>query len=146
MVVSIYIICYLGFVKPKQHAIIVTSLDPITHQRLHSKYADTLSCPCAKIIIPYDVFVSNTIETHPVCSSDFVDKKWIEALYLHDSSSYGTGDFRTTASKQVNALNLEERSVINRRLQSLSVELYLSFSFNYWRLSARCVRMQLSKI
>ena len=64
--------------------------------------------------MPYDAFVSNTISFHPVCSSVFVTKQWIEALYLHNASAYFIMDFRTTASSQVRSYVSEEVTYFNR--------------------------------
>jgi hypothetical protein len=53
------------------------------------------------MIVPYNVFVSNMVSFHPVCSSIFVSQQWIEALYLQYASVLLVMDFRTTASSQV---------------------------------------------
>ncbi|CAF1408051.1 unnamed protein product [Adineta ricciae] len=54
--------------------------------------------------IPFKSFVFHTIKYHPVCLSRFVSQQWIEELYLKDASTYGTGDFRSTASSQFQLL------------------------------------------
>ncbi|CAF1459507.1 unnamed protein product, partial [Adineta steineri] len=48
--------------------------------------------------------VSNTISFHPVCSSIYVSKEWIQALYLSYASSLLVPDFRTTAKSQFELL------------------------------------------
>ena len=51
--------------------------------------------------MPYNVFVSNTISFHPVCSSIFVSEEWIAALYIEYASIFLVMDFRSTAKSQV---------------------------------------------
>ena len=71
------------------------------YEKLYSEYSNTLTCPCSNVNIPYHIFLNNTIKYHPVCSSIFIRKEWINALYMIDASFYGTDDFRTTAYSQV---------------------------------------------
>ncbi|UJR18486.1 hypothetical protein I4U23_005392 [Adineta vaga] len=82
----------------------IRNISSATFIRLHREYKDTLSCPCSTMSIPLKNFVSHTINYHPLCSSHFVSQQWIEALYLKDASTYGTGDFRSTASSQFQLL------------------------------------------
>lgn len=88
-------------IKPHIRTVIIQNIDPDKFSMLYSEYGESLSCPCTSIAIPYEIFVLSTIKFHPVCSSLFISQQWIEALYLPSRSKYGVGDFRTTASSQV---------------------------------------------
>ena len=99
--VSLYILFYTAWMKPHPRKIPVSNISYTVFKQLYREHAETLLCPCSRITMPLNTFVSNTIKFHPVCSSIFVSQEWIEALYFKDASRYGTGDFRTTASSQV---------------------------------------------
>ncbi|CAF0999681.1 unnamed protein product [Adineta steineri] len=90
--------------KPQSRTIIISPVTPIIFNQLYLKYAETLSCPCSTVTIPYSAFVNNTITFHPICSSIFVSQQWIQALYFPNASTYGVPDFRTTASSQFELL------------------------------------------
>ena len=96
-----YVLFYTNMMKPQPRTIIITDIDVDKFEKLYSEHGETLSCPCSKLAISYQQFVSNAIRFHPVCTSFFVSQQWIEALYLSDRNSYGIGDFRKTASSQV---------------------------------------------
>ncbi|UJR12441.1 hypothetical protein I4U23_016617 [Adineta vaga] len=81
-----------------------SDITPVVFDKLHSEHKKTLSCPCSKVTILYDTFIETLDEFHPICSSAFISKEWIEALYLKHASRYGTGDFRTAASSQFRLL------------------------------------------
>lgn len=51
-----------------------------TYQLLNESHYTTLRCPCSKIAIPYDEFVSLSPTFHQICFSDLVDKSWISLL------------------------------------------------------------------
>ena len=96
-----YVLFYATLMKPQARTIVITDIDANKFEKIYLKYGDTLSCPCSKLAISYQTFVSNAIRFHPVCTSFFVTQQWIQALYLPDRSLYGIGDFRKTASSQV---------------------------------------------
>lgn len=50
------------------------------YTRLFAVYPETLSCPCSKIAIPYKEFLQVNVSYHSVCSSDFVQERWINLL------------------------------------------------------------------
>ncbi|CAF1022237.1 unnamed protein product [Adineta steineri] len=91
-------------VSPQDRLITVTNITPELFSQLSIEHADTLSCPCSTIAVPYEILVSNTISFHPVCSSIYVSKEWIQALYLSYASSLLVTDFRTTAKSQFELL------------------------------------------
>ncbi len=87
--------------EPQARTIVINDIDMDKFEKLYSEYGEMLSCPCSTISTLYEIFVSNTIRFHPVCSSFFVSQQWIEALYLLNKSLYVTTDFRATATSQV---------------------------------------------
>lgn len=99
--VFVYVLFYITVMNREKQTIAISDNISDLFDQLYLEHGETLSCPCSTIAMPYETFVSHTIEFHPVCSSIFVSPEWIEALYLPDASKYGTGDFRTTASSQV---------------------------------------------
>ena len=88
-----------------QSNIEIVTIDNINENLLNNLsieyYSDNLTCPCSKITIPHETFVFNRIEFHPICSSIFVSKQWIEGLYLPNACYYRITDFRLTARAQV---------------------------------------------
>ncbi|UJR19904.1 hypothetical protein I4U23_023036 [Adineta vaga] len=101
---SLYTLFYMALLRSESRTITISDITPDRFYELYTKHPKTLLCSCSKITIPFKIFVSNSIIFHPVCSSIFVSKEWIEALYLADASRYGTLDFRTTASSQFKLL------------------------------------------
>ncbi|CAF1013972.1 unnamed protein product [Adineta ricciae] len=104
LMVSLYVLFYITLMNPHSQTITVYEIDPNTFTKLYSNNKETLSCPCSTVTIPYKNFVSNIITFHSICSSVFVSKPWIEALYLINASGYGPSDFRTTARSQFQLL------------------------------------------
>ena len=52
-------------------------------QQLYMQYPVTLKCPCTRIAIKYNEFISQIEpQYHQICSSAFVSSKWIESLQL----------------------------------------------------------------
>ena len=101
ILVIFYILFFIAFFNPQQRAVTVSHITESLFNQLRLEYGATLSCPCTNIIMPYNVFVSNTISFHPVCSSIFVSEEWIAALYIEYASALLVMDFRTTAMSQV---------------------------------------------
>jgi hypothetical protein len=67
--------------------------------QLRSKYANTLHCPCSKLGIIYDTFVTTHVHFHQVCSSQFIEQEWIDLVFAeHNRSSLSFDDFRLTLS------------------------------------------------
>ena len=68
--------------------------------QLAGTYPDTLSCPCSKLAIGYESFVRARAEFHPVCSSEFVEQRWIDKIFAaQNQSSLFTDDVRATLSQ-----------------------------------------------
>ena len=109
--VTLYVLFFIGFANPKSQVITVSSITPSLFDQLRLDHGESLSCPCSNTNMPYKTFVSHTISFHSVCSSVFVSRQWIEALYLHNASAFYIMDFRTTASSQVrHCLSPEHKS------------------------------------
>ncbi|CAF1076407.1 unnamed protein product [Adineta ricciae] len=104
LMVSLYVLFYITLMNPHSQTITIYEINPNIFTELYSNHKETLSCPCSTVTIPYKNFVSNTITFHSICSSVFVSKPWIEALYLINASDYGPSDFRTTARSQFQLL------------------------------------------
>ena len=68
--------------------------------QLANTYPNTLSCPCVKFAIAYERFVSARAEFHPVCSSEFVEQRWINTIFMpQNQSSLFTDDVRATLTQ-----------------------------------------------
>ncbi|CAF4700212.1 unnamed protein product, partial [Rotaria sp. Silwood2] len=50
-------------------------------QHLAQKYSTTLDCPCSNIGVSYEKFVSTYVSFHQVCSSQFITRSWIDAIF-----------------------------------------------------------------
>ncbi|CAF4237519.1 unnamed protein product, partial [Adineta steineri] len=100
LIITIYIVFILNLMNPQTRAITLSNITPSLYNQLRLKHPETLSCPCTSTSISYKTFVSNTILSHPICTSIFVTEEWINALYDLYSSSYLVMDFRTSASSQ----------------------------------------------
>ncbi|CAF1166746.1 unnamed protein product [Adineta ricciae] len=103
--VSLYVLFYMALIKPQEEPVVVLGITPTIFKNLNNKYRDTLSCPCSTITMRYDAILSHNIEFHPICSSIFISRQWIEALYLTNASRYPMADFRKTASRQFHLLS-----------------------------------------
>ncbi len=72
-----------------------------TYKKLEKSYSTSLKCPCSSSAMPYKNFLITETVMHQICSSDFVSRQWINALFIPDASRYSPIDFRTTAHSQV---------------------------------------------
>jgi len=101
LIVCLYMLFYITLIKMESKTVVISDITPDIFTKLTSEYSQSLSCPCTTSTILYKNFVSNNIIMHPVCSSDFVDKQWIEGLYLANRTYYNAWDFRTIGFSQV---------------------------------------------
>ena len=99
--VCMYILFYATIMNTQARIIVITDIDVKKFESLYFEHGETLSCPCSTITMPYQQFVSNAIQFHPVCASFFVSQQWIEALYVSNRTFYSNADFRKTSSSQV---------------------------------------------
>ena len=86
---------------PQTRTITVTNITQPVFNQLLQDHSQTLSCRCTTTSISYHTFVTTSARFHPLCSSDFISRSWIEALYLDQRSIFFVADFRTTAFAQV---------------------------------------------
>ncbi|CAF0805220.1 unnamed protein product [Adineta steineri] len=91
-------------IVPTSRIVTISNITPSLFDQLHHEHGETLSCPCSTITIPYNIFVTNNVSFHPVCSSVFVSREWIEGFYLPIANAYLVDDFRTTAFSQFELL------------------------------------------
>ena len=106
LVLCFYMLLYATLTQPQVRTVIISNIDFNKFEELYLTYGELISCPCSTIATSYKTFISNTIQFHSVCSSVFVTQHWIDGLYLLNRSSYGVGDFRTTATSQVHSYPL----------------------------------------
>ena len=67
--------------------------------RLIKKYPNTLYCPCSNFDITYKTFVTTHVRFHQVCSSSFIDQRWIDFIFTNDNISFSSiDDYRVTLS------------------------------------------------
>ncbi|CAF1154323.1 unnamed protein product [Adineta ricciae] len=120
--VCFYVLLYVILIKMEPKTIAVSNITPDLFAKLHAQYGRTLSCPCKTTTIPYKNFLTHNVTVHPVCSSDFVERAWIEGLYLENASHYGGCDFRTTAYSQFKLLS-EFCSLSNEMIAQIQTDI-----------------------
>ncbi|CAF1065691.1 unnamed protein product [Adineta steineri] len=103
-IISLYVLFFIALLNPSSRIVTISNLTPSLFDQLDREHGETLSCPCSIITIPYGTFVTNMILFHPVCSSVFVSREWIEGFYLPVANAYLLNDFRTTAFSQFELL------------------------------------------
>jgi hypothetical protein len=99
--VCLSVLSFTALVSPQEQTVTISKPTPSLFAQLYHDYGETLSCPCSTITVPYNTFVSNLVSFHPICSSIFVRREWVEAFYLPLPSVWYVVDFRTTAFSQV---------------------------------------------
>ncbi|UJR29494.1 hypothetical protein I4U23_010707 [Adineta vaga] len=108
LLISLYGLCFalLLFHSLNTNMILITKTNPslTIYNDLQMIYSTTLQCPCSNLIIPYKTFISFSPRFHQICSSDFVNSRWL--LILKDiQTKYQTVDWRNTASSQFQLLS-----------------------------------------
>ncbi|UJR06972.1 hypothetical protein I4U23_011260 [Adineta vaga] len=98
LIVCIYLIFSIGITKVQVRTRMVSEINSSRFRKLYQDVDQSLSCPCSKTTIPLGDFVNNNVIFHPLCSSIFISKQWIEALYSPMANRYPLDDFRKTAS------------------------------------------------
>ncbi|UJR06811.1 hypothetical protein I4U23_011098 [Adineta vaga] len=99
-----YILFFIALLSPQRRTVTIQNITSTLFEELSLEHGETLSCPCSTITMTYNTFVTHNISSHPVCSSVFVSREWIEALYIEEASQYTVIDFRTTAKSQFDLL------------------------------------------
>jgi hypothetical protein len=71
-------------------------MSPLFTPSPSSKCPNALYCPCSKVGIAYDTFVTINVTFHQVCSSQFIEQTWIDVLFSKQNISFlSSDDFRT---------------------------------------------------
>ncbi|CAF0930022.1 unnamed protein product [Adineta ricciae] len=75
------------------------------YEQLYNKYPNTLTCLCNEISIKYEEFIQLTPIYHEICSSDFIQQKWIDYLLVeenvNDRNFQATGSFQFQAVRSL---------------------------------------------
>ena len=84
----------------------ITIVNPssVTYNNLRVLHSNTLRCPCSTTAIPYQKFILLSPILHQVCSSDFVDDRFIKMLEKIKSTT-DPDDWRNEASLQFQLLS-----------------------------------------
>ena len=106
ILVFLYVLFFVALLNPQRRTVTIQNITPTLFEQLSFEHGETLSCPCSTITMTYNTFVISNISSHAVCSSIFVSREWIEALYIEDASRYAVMDFRTTAKSQVSLFTI----------------------------------------
>ena len=76
-----------------------------SESQVNAIVADDTNCPCSRISLVYEEFITLEASFHQVCSSDFVTDRWIQTIFSgSNTTNFFQGDFRTTGSAQFQAL------------------------------------------
>ncbi|CAF1468736.1 unnamed protein product, partial [Adineta ricciae] len=104
LIMTVYMLTFIVVIFPPTQQVTVTNINPSLFEQLYEQHGETLHCSCSTASIPYKDFATNTVAFHPLCSSVYVSKEWIEALYSPYASAYFAMDFRKSASSQFELL------------------------------------------
>ncbi|UJR19648.1 hypothetical protein I4U23_022782 [Adineta vaga] len=132
LTVCLYVLFYGTLIKTESKTVVISNITPDIFDQLYAEHGQALTCPCSTITIPYINFVSNNVTMHPVCSSVFVTKEWIEGLYVANASYYESWDFRKTAYSQVSLheVSTPDNTIESQKNNGLS---RMTLFFNYWK-------------
>ena len=97
MTIAVLAVVFLTAFNEQTQTVTVQNPSEDVFQTLHAKYSTTLQCPCKQVEIPYKTFVNISYTFHPVCSSIFVSKNWIDFVFRDDMGYYFPFDFRSAA-------------------------------------------------
>ena len=104
LISSLGVLLFYTGLSDQTHLVTVSSPSQTTFEKLSIRYPLTLVCPCSRISIPYETFVTFEPEYHPVCSSEFVDERWIVSAFHRDTSNGYPLDYRLFASSHFQVL------------------------------------------
>jgi hypothetical protein len=97
------------------------------YTQLFSQHPHTLSCPCTSIAIPRKTFLQLNVSYHEVCSSTFVQDKWISFLAPPDGFDHVSIEFHYTGEPLFRMLaslcNLTKQLIDNELLTFASTSL-----------------------
>ncbi|CAF0862999.1 unnamed protein product [Adineta steineri] len=75
-------------------------------ERLEYLYPNTINALCSHESIPYEKFLYLSPIFHQVCSSSFIEYKWISSLFFFNATSHNILDYRTYGFAQYRSLSL----------------------------------------
>ena len=95
------------------------------YRDLSEKFPDSLQCPCSKLSLKYESFLTMEPRFHQICSSEFMSNNWTLYIYTENQfSSFDRTDFRATAISQFQLLaslcQLSQKTVNNTLSQLLA--------------------------
>lgn len=105
IVASIVLFCYSVF---NQKTVIYTVDQPTeaTYINLLAKYGDKVQCPCSRLALPYEAFITIEASYHQICSSEFISDSFIAQMFaLRDTNTY-RGDFMQISGSYFAGLNI----------------------------------------
>lgn len=141
MTFAILAVVFLTAFNQQIQTVTVQNPTKDVYQELYTKYSTTLQCPCKQIEIPYKTFVNISYMFHPVCSSVFVSKSWIDSVFRDDMGYYFPFDFRSAAPGHFQLLaslcSFASRIVQDAIDDSLSVSLLTSQTISEVSLEAQ---------
>ena len=106
VLVCLYVLFYGTLIQIEAETVVVSPITLDVFDQLYAERSETLTCPCSTVTIPYKKFLLNIVKMHPVCSSIFVSKEWIDGLYLENTGLYSVWDFRKSAYGQVSSFTM----------------------------------------
>lgn len=74
------------------------------YELLLSKYPDTIQCPCTRIAIPNQAFISVKVNYHQICFSKFISETFIDQLFAFRDENMYQGDFMRMSGSHFAAL------------------------------------------
>ena len=96
---SLFILLLFTSLSTQTITISVSNPSLTTYSDLQVLHSDTLKCPCSTVAIPYQKLVSFSPILHQVCSSDFVDDRWLSILE-ESGNRYMSTDWRNLMASQ----------------------------------------------
>jgi hypothetical protein len=90
----------------RTHDVILEKFSLADFERIEARYPATLDARCTGVSNSYYRFLHLSPRFHPICSSPFIEQKWISSVSLNNATSHNILDFRTFTFAQFRALAL----------------------------------------
>ena len=102
LILTLIVILIYTALREDRITVTVNSPTVSDYQQLYMQYPLTLKCPCTRIAIKYNEFISQMKpHYHEICSSPFVSSEWINTLQRKTPFDFHLeNDFRYTARPQ----------------------------------------------
>jgi len=104
--VSLLILITYTSLIVRTHSVPLEQFSLSDFEQLQARYPSTISALCTQVSIPYHKFIQLSPKFHQICSSPFINDKWISSLFLSNATSHNILDFRTFTFAQFQALAL----------------------------------------